>query len=107
MFVPFIGHKKFSSFHTLSLFLLLLIPWYRDRRVERQSNIYKPLGISDVSDKWSYFELLYTNICCTSIRKDGREFRVLQYTVYSIQTSSESHNFGSRLLGHIVCINLI
>ena len=58
-----------------------------------------------VSDKWSYFELPYTTSClyvCTQ-----RWQRVRGVTVYSIQTSSESHNIGSRLLGHIVCINLI
>ena len=60
-----------------------------------------------VSEKWSFFELPRQIFVCTSVRKYGREFGVLQYTVYSIQTSSESHSFGLRLLGHIVCIDLI
>ena len=79
---------------------------YRDRRVERQSNIYKPLG---------------TLINCRNLNFCIKIFLVRLYerkthssgcdTVENINNEVQNnvfiYNIVSRLLGHIVCINLI
>ena len=47
IFVTFLDLREAAK-KSYFLVALSIRPYYRDRRVERHSNIYKPLGISDV-----------------------------------------------------------
>ena len=76
-------HLSFLAYMKVKLIMIiviLIIMNYRDRRVEMHSkyiNHLASLMSNIVSYKWPEFELSYTNIFGTSVRKDDREFGVL------------------------------